>query len=85
MTQGLREILLQALDTEKHGNWDAAHQTVQEIDHELAAWVHAYLHRKEPDPANASYWYSRARKTMPAYDFQKEWEEIYDHIKNAVL
>ena len=34
----------------------------QAVDAESGAWVHAYLHRKEGDRANARYWYRRARK-----------------------
>ena len=29
-----------------------------------AAWVHAYLHRKEGDLSNAGYWYRRAGKPV---------------------
>ncbi|WP_340110886.1 hypothetical protein [Maribellus mangrovi] len=85
MIQNLQDILLQALYTDKQGNWDAAHMMVQDIDHKLAAWIHAYLHRKEPDRANASYWYHRAEKTMPSNSFQEEWDEIYQYIKNAPI
>jgi hypothetical protein len=40
--------------------------------------VHAYLHRKEGDLANAGYWYSRAGKKTPARDLtlEAEWAEI---------
>ena len=77
----LKEKLLKALEIEKKGNWDKAHKIVQEIEHELAYWIHAYLHRKEPDLSNAYYWYSRAGKPMPEYSYKKEWKEIYEHIK----
>lgn len=76
----LKEKLLLALNTEKKGNWNKAHEIVQVIDHRLAYWIHAYLHRKEPDLSNASYWYSRAQKPMPDYSYEKEWKEIFDFI-----
>ena len=60
-----KEVLLKALDTEKNGDWDKAHKLVQDLHHPYAYWIHAYLHRKEPDLTNASYWYSRAKKPMP--------------------
>ena len=76
-----KEKLLEALEIEKKGDWDKAHKIVQVIEHELAYWIHAYLHRKEPDLSNAYYWYSRAGKPMPEYSYAQEWEEIYKHIK----
>lgn len=78
-----KEKLLKALDIEKKGDWDKAHKIVQVIEHELAYWVHAYLHRKEPDVSNAYYWYSRAGKPMPEYSFKQEWKEIYDFINDV--
>ena len=41
-----------------------------------AAWVHAYLHRKEGDRANAGYWYRAAGRTMPEGSLDAEWEAI---------
>lgn len=77
----IKEQLLNALQTEKNGNWDKAHQIVQDIEHPLAYWIHAYLHRKEPDIMNARYWYSRAGKPVPTYNFESEWQEIFKFIK----
>ncbi len=75
-----KEKLLNALQIEKKGDWDTAHEIVQDIEHPLAYWIHAYLHRKEPDISNASYWYSRAGKPVSQYDFEREWHEINDYI-----
>ena len=75
----IKKQLLDALEIEKNGDWDTAHRIVQDIEHPLAYWIHAYLHRKEPDIANASYWYSRAGKPVSQYDFDREWREI-DHF-----
>ena len=36
------------------------------------SWVHAYLHRKEGDLGNASYWYHRAGRRMPTGDSDEE-------------
>ena len=49
--------LLRALWHDARGEWDAAHQVAQDVDDADGAWVHAYLHRKEGDVGNASYWY----------------------------
>ena len=76
-----KEQLLNALQTEKDGDWDKAHQIVQVMEHPLAYWIHAYLHRKEPDIMNARYWYSRAGKSVPHVGFDHEWLEIFDFIQ----
>lgn len=54
------EQCIAALDAEGEGNWEKAHQLVQDLDTPEAAWVHAYLHRVEGDIGNAGYWYARA-------------------------
>jgi len=67
---------LKAMWYDAQGNWNKAHDIAQEIHNEDGAWIHAYLHRKEGDEGNASYWYSRAKRKMPSYDLGQEWEEI---------
>lgn len=59
-----------------NGNWDKAHELIQDIETKEAAWIHAYLHRKEGDKSNASYWYHRANAKMPSYSLEQEWEEL---------
>jgi len=39
-------IYLQALWYDAKENWYKAHELIQDIDNEKAAWIHAYLHRK---------------------------------------
>jgi len=56
---------LRALWYDLHGNWDAAHRIVQQMSDVNAMWIHAYLHRKEPDINNAKYWYRSAAKAYP--------------------
>ena len=66
---------LNALWCEGRGDWDAAHKIVQDIESETAAWVHAYLHRKEGDESNARYWYGIAHKSFPAgQTLDDEWQ-----------
>lgn len=84
-TMASKEILLKALEYEKNGDWNKAHALVQDLHHTFAFWIHAYLHRKEPDLMNASYWYSRAKKQMPDYGYDRERKEIFDYIKNAEI
>ena len=42
------------------GDWDAAHRIVQAEKDEDAAWVHAFIHRRQGDLGNARYWYRRS-------------------------
>ena len=35
--------------------------------------MHAYLHRKEGDPSDAAYWYSRAGKSVCGEPLDAEW------------
>ena len=56
---------LRALWHDLNGDWDVAHRIVQQMADINAMWIHAYLHRKEPDEANARYWYRRAGKPFP--------------------
>lgn len=42
-----------------HDHLEAAHRVVQDLEHPDAHWVHALMHRREPDYANAKYWYRR--------------------------
>ncbi|GAC1442172.1 MAG: hypothetical protein NVSMB63_10280 [Sediminibacterium sp.] len=58
------------------GKWNAAHELIDDIEDKQAAWVHAYLHRKEGDRSNAKYWYTRAGRTMPELSLAAEWEQI---------
>ena len=72
--------LLQALWWEAKGDWDLAHKITQDISGPAAAWVHAYLHRKEGDIGNASYWYSRSGKPKATGSHDAEWNEIVNAL-----
>jgi hypothetical protein len=58
------------------GKWDIAHNLAQAIYNRDGSLLHAYLHRKEGDLANAAYWYSNADKEMPNKSIKDEWEEL---------
>jgi hypothetical protein len=74
---------LTALWYEKRGDWDTAHETVQDLSDRNAAWVHAYLHRREGDEGNARYWYRQASKTFPSdQSLDEEWESL---VKDFLL
>ncbi len=69
-------LLLQALWYDAEGDWNASHNLAQEVGSMEGSWVHAYLHRKEGDDSNASYWYQKAGKKFPEIPLEEEWEEI---------
>ena len=76
-----KEKLLEAIKFADEGNWDRAHQTVQDMDSEYAYWIHANLHREEGDISNSKYWYSRAGKSYTDGDLKTEREEIQNEIE----
>ena len=67
---------LQALWRDAKGDWNGAHELAQADEGGAGDWVHAYLHRKEGDVGNASYWYRRARKPVANGPLEEEWAEI---------
>ena len=67
---------LQALWFNGNSDWEQAHTVAQDIDGPDGAWVHAYLHRKEGDTANAAYWYRRAGRPMARRELVGEWEAM---------
>jgi Tfp pilus assembly protein PilF len=59
--------LQRALDHLEHGDWQAAHEIVQQDeDSPLACWAHGIVHLMEGDLPNARYWYGQAKRTFPA-------------------
>src|ERR1017187_1759497 len=62
MTLAMQKNLLQAVDLALSGEWNAAHQIVQQYEDTTAAWIHAVLHKIEDDQDNSRYWYRRAGK-----------------------
>lgn len=68
---------LRALWLDGKEDWHASHNALQgQPDGDGSAWVHAYLHRKEGDPANASYWYRRANQAESTVTLAEEWDAI---------
>ena len=67
---------LQTLWWDAKGDWAKAHECAQADPGPAGAAVHAYLHRKEPDPANARYWYSRAGRGVPSGPLEEEWAAL---------
>lgn len=72
------EGALLALWWDAQGDWERAHEVAQEIEDASGSWVHAYLHRKEGDLANAGYWYRRAGREVGRGSLEVEWGQIVE-------
>ncbi|MCX2484953.1 hypothetical protein [Pedobacter sp. MR2016-24] len=70
-------VLLQALWFDGKGDWEAAHDLIDQLQDKNAAHLHAYLHRKEGDNWNADYWYNRAGEKSPQLSLEEEWEKLF--------
>lgn len=73
--EGIPPLLL-ALWLDARKEWERAHSITQEIESREAAWIHAYLHRREGDLPNAEYWYRRAGRSNPGTELEREWNSL---------
>jgi len=58
------------------GDWNRAHQIVQDLPDKFSSQIHAFLHRQEGDLSNASYWYDKAGSKMPSLSLERELEML---------
>ena len=58
------EALRRALELLAAGDWQKAHEIVQEHKTPLAAWLHGIVHTLEGDLDNARYWYRKADRVF---------------------
>ena len=65
-------VYAKALWYDAKGNWDKAHELIQDVPDKNASWIHAYLHRKEGDLGNADYWYYKDGRKIPAVSLNEE-------------
>ena len=69
------------------GSFEPAHEVAQDLHTAEGSYWHAILHRREPDPGNASYWFRRvgehavfpalleqARNIAPERNFGSCWD-----------
>ena len=54
------------------GDGKTAHRIVAAESSADAAWVHAFLHRREGELDNARYWYRRAQRPEPEQTPEEE-------------
>ncbi|HTO80705.1 MAG TPA: hypothetical protein VMQ73_00655 [Methylomirabilota bacterium] len=76
-------LALQALWWDAKGDWNKAHECAQAQEDDEGNWVHAYLHRREGDAANAGYWYRRVRKDPATVPLAAEWDAIAGALLGA--
>ena len=68
---------LQALWYDATGDWNTAHEIIQQLNNPTAARIHAYLHRKEGDDWNSRYWHRQAGTSYPEnMNLEQEWESL---------
>ena len=64
----IREDLVAAAEAALAGDWTGAHAIVQRHDGDAtASWLHACLHKLEPDERNSRYWYRRSGHSYEEY------------------
>jgi hypothetical protein len=73
---------LKALWWERKGDWAKAHEIIRHIQQPDAAWVHAYLHRKEGDVNDSLKWYELAGKKPASGDLNEEFRNIISELLN---
>jgi hypothetical protein len=76
----IKKQLLEALNLDKQGQWEKAHQIIQKLDHRKAAMIHAYLHRKEGDWSNARFWYQIGGSECYDENLEQERAKLFNLI-----
>jgi hypothetical protein len=70
----VNDDLLKAVELALTGDWEGAHQLVQQYESDAAAaWIHAVLHKMEGDLSNSGYWYRLAGQ-MDHFDDEPQAE-----------
>lgn len=71
---------LAALWWDAKGDWAKAHALVDELETRDGMAVHAYLHRKDGQAANADYWYQRAGRGFYRPALEDEWQRLVEAL-----
>ena len=58
------------------GCWAESHAIAQDVTSPQGSYWHGIIHRMEPDPSNAAYWFRRVGKHMIFPDLLKRAQEI---------
>ena len=77
--QGTRPTIA-ALWWDAKGDWEHAHNLVDELETPEGMAVHAYLHRKEGAASNSEYWYERAGRSYYRPSLEEEWKALVEEF-----
>ena len=67
-------VYLKALWHDAKGNWNKAHELIQDLPDKNASWIHAYLHRKEGDLLTLITGIPKPVRKRPSLSLEEEWE-----------
>ena len=60
-----RSEIERAVEMLERGDWQGAHEIVQEDSSQISCWAHGIVHMLEGDTSNARYWYRQAKRPFP--------------------
>ena len=76
--------LIVATQAAQAGDWQRAHEIAQDFNTPMANWLHAVLHKMEPDEWNSRYWYQRCPHDYETYaDTRLELEAILQSLEGS--
>ncbi len=86
MSTAINQQLSLAVQLAIKGDWDEAHKIAQEYNTSMACWIHAVLHKIEPDEWNSRYWYARSggHTYVEFEDAQVELREIATQLSQLL-
>ena len=76
MERGEMDACRKAFVKIQNGDWNGAHNIVQDLSSPLASRMHGLLHWQEGDLFNARYWYRVSGTTFPSGTIEEEVESI---------
>ena len=80
------EEMRRALQYLQSGDWQAAHEIVQEDSSPEGSWAHGIVHLLEGDRSNAEYWYRKAERELPEdVEIATEIDALEERLERTTL